>query len=352
VDAQEPRDRRAVLAFVAGFVLAGLAALAAFLFLRHDEASVSEAASAAEAAALHDRLADLERRLADASRRPREVSPPVPTLAPAPPAPPKPSPTESQPHPGTPPPAPPVQVPIQFLSGERLEVKRPDPEHVAAVERIRELAVRDPAGSAREVKRLLESDREEDRDVGFEALSQTRDTSLLPWLVDRVNASRREDEQRRLIEAIAPLKDRKWSAKQAAGAPDTPLHGDLGTAWAPKGQDMGEVRLDLEYERAVRPESVRIHETLNPGAVSRVMAKAPDGTWEVLWEGVARRGEDPAATWFQPPLAARGWATTTIRIVLDTDRVPGWNEIDAVELIGDGWRQWAKDATASSSYAD
>ena len=32
-------------------------------------------------------------------------------------------------------------------------------------------------------------------------------------------------------------------------------------------------------------------------------------------------------------------------------RVAGWNEIDAVELIGrDGSRQWAKGANASSSY--
>ena len=37
---------------------------------------------------------------------------------------------------------------------------------------------------------------------------------------------------------------------------------------------------------------------------------------------------------------------------LDTTRVSGWNEIDAVELIGrDGSRQWATSAKASSSYA-
>jgi len=39
----------------------------------------------------------------------------------------------------------------------------------------------------------------------------------------------------------------------------------------------------------------------------------------------------------------------TIRVVLDTNRTPGWNEIDAVELIGGG-AQWAKQATASSTY--
>jgi hypothetical protein len=41
-----------------------------------------------------------------------------------------------------------------------------------------------------------------------------------------------------------------------------------------------------------------------------------------------------------------------VRVYLDTAKVPGWNEIDAVELIGrDGTRQWAVSATASSTYA-
>jgi len=40
-------------------------------------------------------------------------------------------------------------------------------------------------------------------------------------------------------------------------------------------------------------------------------------------------------------------------VYLDRRRVPGWNEIDAVELVGrDGSRQWATSAIASSSYAE
>ena len=47
-----------------------------------------------------------------------------------------------------------------------------------------------------------------------------------------------------------------------------------------------------------------------------------------------------------------GITAQSIRVYLDTAKVPGWNEIDAVELIGrDGTRQWAKSATASSTYA-
>ena len=41
-----------------------------------------------------------------------------------------------------------------------------------------------------------------------------------------------------------------------------------------------------------------------------------------------------------------------VKVYLDTRRVPGWNEIDAVEMVGrDGQRQWASQARASSSFA-
>ena len=44
---------------------------------------------------------------------------------------------------------------------------------------------------------------------------------------------------------------------------------------------------------------------------------------------------------------------TRIRIYLDSPKVPGWNEIDAVGLLDTtGTTHWADSATASSSYAD
>ena len=43
----------------------------------------------------------------------------------------------------------------------------------------------------------------------------------------------------------------------------------------------------------------------------------------------------------------------SLKVYLDTTRVPGWNEIDAVQLVGkDGSKQWASASSSSSSYAD
>jgi hypothetical protein len=66
-----------------------------------------------------------------------------------------------------------------------------------------------------------------------------------------------------------------------------------------------------------------------------------------LWSGTAKaRGTDALLVEFPTtPFAVR-----TLRVTLDTNRAPGWNEIDAVELLGPGGRQWASDARASSNY--
>src|SRR5262245_13321556 len=113
---------------------------------------------------------------------------------------------------------------------------------------------------------------------------------------------------------------------------------------------MGEVWLELYFETAVVPQSLRIRETYNPGAVARIEAVLAGGTRETLWDGKADAAAAPR--WFEPALRSASSAVRTIRIVLDTNRVPGWNEIDAVELAGDGRRQWATEARASSSYSD
>lgn len=139
-----------------------------------------------------------------------------------------------------------------------------------------------------------------------------------------------------------------WSPGQAAGPPNTEQHGDYATAWASQSPDAGPEWLQLKYGRSVEISEINIHESYNPGALAKVSAVMPDGSQKVLWQGT----EDPEDGIIEravkvPP----GIRSDQIRIELDTSRVPGWNEIDAVELVGtDGTRQWAAESTASSYY--
>jgi hypothetical protein len=140
-----------------------------------------------------------------------------------------------------------------------------------------------------------------------------------------------------------------WAAAQAAGPPDAGV-GDDPKAWASLQADAGAEWLELRYEKAVHVARVVIHENENPGAIARVVAFDAAGGEVVLWEGVEPARQKPAKFEVKPARTAR---TDRLRIELDTTRVPGWNEIDAVQLVGaDGSTQWAVAATASSSYAD
>jgi hypothetical protein len=142
---------------------------------------------------------------------------------------------------------------------------------------------------------------------------------------------------------------RSWGPEQVTGAPDTVTAGDLPTAWASRLPDAGEEWLKLDYERTVEIAEVHVRETYNPGAVSKVTAIV-GGREQTLWEGIEPVAPAPNDVTFSVPPGIRAGS---IKIYLDTQRVAGWNEIDAVELVGrDGSRQWARRASASSTFAE
>jgi hypothetical protein len=145
---------------------------------------------------------------------------------------------------------------------------------------------------------------------------------------------------------------RSWGHEQATGAPDTREAGDIPTAWASKNPDGGVEWLELDYERAVGVDSIRVMESHNPGAISKVAVIRPDGGEETVWEGnlADSARNELLQSDFKVPRNVQG---QKVRVYVDTGRVPGWNEIDAVQLVGkDGTQQWAVGSTASSSYSD
>src|SRR3954469_4984671 len=87
-----------------------------------------------------------------------------------------------------------------------------------------------------------------------------------------------------------------WSYLQAVGPPDTPGAGDIVTAWASSSTDSQKEWLILDYEKAVIPTQVFVHETCNPGALERVSIFDEKGQEITVWQG-----SDPT-----PPGSSRG----------------------------------------------
>lgn len=121
-----------------------------------------------------------------------------------------------------------------------------------------------------------------------------------------------------------------WSAAQATGAPDVfPAHGDQVKAWASLGADDRPEFLEIELARPSVLSAVEVYETYNPGAVSEIELIGVSGKRVVVHrqaaaasgQGAQRKRVDFACT--AEPIAA-------IRVTVDSPRVAGWNEIDAI----------------------
>lgn len=151
--------------------------------------------------------------------------------------------------------------------------------------------------------------------------------------------------------AAAPKMKRPWGPEQATGPPDTHQAGDIQTAWASRTPDDQDEWLLLEYAEPIVAEAVLVYETYNPGALNRVTVFRLNGEEVEVWKGKdptpRNSGMGTSEIKFRVP-----FKTNRVRIYLESKKVPGWNEIDAVGLRDSAGKvHWAVSADASSTYA-
>jgi hypothetical protein len=145
-----------------------------------------------------------------------------------------------------------------------------------------------------------------------------------------------------------------WDTAQATGPPNTPAPGDRATAWASLTADGQSEWLILEFEASVVPKAILVHENFSPGAVVKASHYPRFGREQTLWEGTDPTPVGAGSGVSRLPVT-NNTATGRIKLYIDSQNVPGWNEIDAVGLVyGDNDDQviWAKSATASSSFGN
>lgn len=122
-----------------------------------------------------------------------------------------------------------------------------------------------------------------------------------------------------------------WNADQALGIPDVyPRHADDSRAWAPAGQDDTLEWIVVRFDPPVRARSVVVVESFNPGAVARIDDFTNNAWPDPLWLGVSPP-EQRSRVLVLPLTEPR--VIGALRVVLETGRVAGWNEIDGIGLI-------------------
>jgi hypothetical protein len=128
--------------------------------------------------------------------------------------------------------------------------------------------------------------------------------------------------------ASSQYSDTRWSAAQAAGEPNTEKCGDLDTAWAPKTSGEQEEWLEASFAVPVYASGVRVHETYTAGFVYRIDLVDEKGAAHTVWQG---KDETACPGWLEVSFPRTSYRVSSARV---HTQIKGWEEIDAVELIG------------------
>jgi hypothetical protein len=137
--------------------------------------------------------------------------------------------------------------------------------------------------------------------------------------------------------AQTPGEKAGYSAWQVTGAPNVARYSDNPAAWTTKSGDSKTPEwLEVKFAKAVHATSLRIRQTAAPGVISKLELMDADGALHEVWSGVdSTPYEKNAIGWLVEEFPKTSFLVTGARITLATARVWGWNEIDAVQLVGE-----------------
>jgi len=122
-----------------------------------------------------------------------------------------------------------------------------------------------------------------------------------------------------------------YSANQVTGTPNVDKYGDNGNAWAPKTEDAGIEWVDLKFPKPVHATEVRVRESCGSGAVIKIEVFDEQGVAHSVWQG-----NDPTTelNYLMVKFPKTTFKTDRVKVTLATNVIPGWNEVDAVQLVG------------------
>ena len=128
----------------------------------------------------------------------------------------------------------------------------------------------------------------------------------------------------------------QYSAAQAVGAPNISIAGNSPDAWCPEKQSEGRDWLEVTFALPVHATEVRVRQNDSVGAISKIEAIEHDGTTHLWWEGVDPYQQPTVReiAWFGVRVPKTSYLVTKIKITLNLAAIPGWKEIDAVQLVG------------------
>ena len=126
-----------------------------------------------------------------------------------------------------------------------------------------------------------------------------------------------------------------WNAQNVLGPPDVyPAYGDIRKAWASREQDAAEEFIEVGFAQPMRASALQVVQTFNPGAIATVELITASG--QIVQIHGPANSYTPGSTSRIDMLSTECTDEPIVaaRVSLASGAVPGWNEIDAIGLVG------------------
>ena len=134
----------------------------------------------------------------------------------------------------------------------------------------------------------------------------------------------------------SPQSKASYAPGMATGAPNVDRYGDHGNSWATETADKGIEWLEVKFGKPVHATELRIRQSYYPGAIIKLELIDEGGARHTIWQDVDNQQyAQNTISWFNKSFERTPYTAVGARITLATNAVPGWNEIDAVQLLGD-----------------
>lgn len=125
-----------------------------------------------------------------------------------------------------------------------------------------------------------------------------------------------------------------WSAKQATGVTNTYECGDMTTAWASSSSNTVEW-INLYLFAPMYISQVNIVETYNPDQVVKLELIDMQGQYVTVYTAQPKQVDKPCPYFLNVLISQSDILAQGVRITIDQSVLGlGWNEIDAVEMVG------------------
>jgi hypothetical protein len=122
-----------------------------------------------------------------------------------------------------------------------------------------------------------------------------------------------------------------YSPNQATGAPNVQVYSTAAQAWSSKTADSGIEWLQVTFAKPVHATAVRIRENSGSGAVIKIEVFDEKGAAHTVWSGTDTTKE---LNYLSAEFPKTAFKTNRVKVTLATNIVSGWNQIDAVQLVG------------------